>query len=197
MKQLLWINACMRGAEQSRTYLLCQEFLNAWIEKNPGGVVQQRDLTRSELPVLTAQLDERRSSAVKAKEWDSPLLAPAQELAQADLVLVGAPYWDLSFPGALKIYLEWAAAIGVTFRYTRTGELQGMCRSEKLLYITTAGGMVQGQNFGYDYVKALGAMLGISKTQCVAAEGLDIWGNDVEATLTRAKEQLRELAQVW
>ena len=46
---------------------------------------------------------------------------PAHEVAQADLVVIGAPYWDLTFPAALKVYLEWASMLGITFRYAQEG----------------------------------------------------------------------------
>ena len=38
-------------------------------------------------------------------------------------------YWDLSFPAALKIYIEHAAVMGVTFHYTEEGRCEGLCLS--------------------------------------------------------------------
>lgn len=197
MRKLLWINACMRGPEQSRTLGLCRTFLEEWSARNPGGTVTERDLTGGELPVMTAERSEQRDRAARAGELDSPLLAAAVELAGADLVVVGAPCWDLSFPAALKVYLEWASTLGITFRYTQEGLCQGLCRAEKLLYITTSGGPLAGQNFGFEYVKGLGTMLGIPQIQCTAAESLDVWGGPGEENLRRAGEELRLLAARW
>ena len=125
------------------------------------------------------------------------LLGIAREVAAADLILVGAPYWDLAFPAALKVYLEWASTLGITFRYTQEGLCQGLCRAEKLLYITTSGGPLAGQNFGFEYVKGLGTMLGSPQIQCAAAESLDVWGGPGEENLRRAGEELRLLAARW
>ena len=111
MKRLLWINACMRGEGKSRTDVLCREFLSAWKKCNPDGEVVERDLTKADMPVLTAQLAEARDVAVQENQMDSPLLEIARELAGADCVVIGAPYWDLSFPAELKVYLEWASII--------------------------------------------------------------------------------------
>ena len=197
MKQMLWINACMRGEGHSRTRGLCQAFLEEWKIHNPDVQVLERDLTGGELGVLTAQLARRRDEAVAAQQWESPLLEISREFAQADYVVVGAPYWDLSFPAALKVYLEWASTVGVTFCYTEEGAPAGLCRADKLLYITTAGGPVWGQNFGFDYVKGLCGMFGIGDIQCVAAEELDIWGGPGEENLRRARETLLDLAQNW
>ena len=192
MKQLLFINACMRGAEG-----LCRSFLHEWKNCNPDAEILERDLTAANLPVMTAQLSSQRDAAVEEKAWDSPLLEVAREVAAADLVVIGAPYWDLSCPAVLKVYLEWASTLGVTFRYDEQGQLVGMSRAEKLLYITTGGGVIWGQNYGFDYVKALGAMLGISEAQCVAAELLDVLGGPGEENLEKACLQLVELAKHW
>lgn len=197
MKQLLFINACMRGKEQSRTDTLCRAFLKVWQQHNPDGEIRERDLTAADLPVMTAQLSMQRDAVVEERNWDSHLLGPAREVAGADLVVIGAPYWDLSCPAALKVYLEWASTLGVTFRYDEQGRLVGMSKAEKLLYITTGGGVIQGQNHGFDYVKALGEMLGISKAQCVAAELLDVIGGPGEDNLAKARLQLEELAKHW
>lgn len=131
---------------------------------------------------MTAELSRRREE-LAAEGREDPLLLPAREMARADLVVVGAPYWDLGFPAALKVYLEWACTLGITFGYTQAGEQRGLCRAERLIYITTAGGPLEDRNFGYEYVRGVAGMLGIINTHCVAAQGLDIRGNDPEAIL--------------
>ena len=186
MKQVLWINSCMRGAGQSRTLELCRTFLEELRVRRPGLKVAERDLTRAELPVMTAELSRRREE-LAAEGREDPLLLPAREMARADLVVVGAPYWDLGFPAALKVYLEWACTLGITFGYTQAGEQRGLCRAERLIYITTAGGPLEDRNFGYEYVRGVAGMLGIINTHCVAAQGLDIRGNDPEAILREAQ----------
>ena len=124
MKQVLWINSCMRGAGQSRTLELCRTFLEELRVRRPGLEVAERDLTRAELPVMTAELSRRREE-LAAEGREDPLLLPAREMARADLVVVGAPYWDLGFPAALKVYLEWACTLGITFGYTQAGSSGG------------------------------------------------------------------------
>lgn len=118
VKQILFVNACMRGPERSRTWKLCQTFLNACKNRWPEAEIRERDLTAAPLPVLTTELDDRRHQRFSEDPRD-PMFGPAHEVAQADLVVIGAPYWDLTFPAALKVYLEWASMLGVTFRYTR------------------------------------------------------------------------------
>lgn len=192
MEQILFVDACMRG-ELSRTKILCQEFLEQYTALRPQCQILHRDLTSASLPVLTGPMAQERD-ALTAVEQEHPMLQPALEAAQADLILVGAPYWDMTFPAALKVYLEWASAIGVTFGYTKEGQQVGLCKARHLVFITTAGGPIGNLNLGYDYLKAWAGMVGIDQTHCLTAENLDIRGADVEGILAQARQQTRRLA---
>lgn len=193
MKDILFVDACMRGPETSRTWRLSQSFLSACQARWPQANIRRRDLTDCSLPPLTAALSEERGRRFLNQPQD-PMFDPAREMQEADLVVIAAPYWDLSFPAALKIYLEWASVLGITFHYTREGVQEGLCRADQLVYITTAGGPLEGQNFGFDYIRGLGQMFGIPHAHCLSAQGLDIQGNDPEALLARAREEALRLA---
>ena len=194
MKQILFVNACMRGPEQSRTWRLSQAFLAACRSRWPEATVTERDLTGCELPVLTGALAQERDRQAEV-DIGGPMFEPAREMAQADLVVIGAPDWDMTFPAALKIYLEWTCTLGTTFHYPRDGVQEGLCRAKEVVYITTAGGPLEGKNFGFDYVGGLGKMFGIPAAHCLSAEGLDIRGNDPEAILRAAEDRAAALAE--
>ena len=194
VKQILFVNACMRGPERSRTWKLCQTFLEGCRARWPESEIRERDLTAAPLPVLTTELDDRRHQRFPEDPRD-PMFAPAHEVAQADLVVIGAPYWDLTFPAALKVYLEWASMLGITFRYTQEGQQVGMSRAGALVYLTTAGGPIGEQNYGFQYLQGLGRMLGVPEARCVAAENLDVWGRDPEAIVEEARGRAVRLAR--
>ena len=193
MEHILFVNACMRGREESRTWELSRAFLAACQTRWPKAEIVERDLTVCDLPMLTGPRTLERDRRFQTDPWD-PMFAPAHEMQGADLIVVSAPYWDLSFPAALKIYLEWSSVLGITFHYTLEGKQEGLCKAGNLVYITTAGGEIGDQNLGYDYVRALSTMFGISRTHCLAADGLDLWDNDAQAILNRAKKQAEKLA---
>ena len=105
--------------------------------------------------------------------------------------MIAAPYWDLSFPAALKNYIEAVNVVGITFAYTEEGIPYGLCKAERLIYVTTAGGPIVSDDYGYGYVRELSrSYWGISDTVCVKAEGLDIIGADVEAILNETVKGL-------
>lgn len=102
----------------------------------------------------------------------------AEQFAQADEIVVAAPYWDLSFPAILKVYLERICVSGVTFHYVGD-QAEGLCRAEKAVYVSTAGGYVGERHLGEEYVRTLfQQMFGIPAFTTVRCEGLDIWGSD-------------------
>lgn len=105
--------------------------------------------------------------------------------------MIAAPYWDLSFPSLLKVYLEQICIVGLTFQYTPEGIPEGLCKARRIIYVTTAGGPIY-QNMGYDYVKALAdTFFGIPETVCFSAQNLDVIGADVEGILQKAEAEIR------
>lgn len=184
----LFVNACLRGP-QSRTLALCRTHL-----AELGGSVEEVDLGALALAPLGADDIARRQELLDAGRLDDPTFALARQLARAERVVVGAPYWDLSFPTALKAYVEHVSVCGIAFRYTEEGRCEGLCRARSLTYVTTCGGQV-GANLGFAYLQAIAEMFGIKEARCVAAENLDVWGCDVEAQLACARAHLHELAR--
>ena len=104
------------------------------------------------------------------------------------MIVIAAPYWDLMFPAVLKTYLENITVTGITFRYSEEGRPQSLCRAKALYYVTTAGGFIGQNDFGFSYVKALAQnFFGITDVHRYAAEGLDILGADVDRIMGKAK----------
>ncbi len=183
---VLFVNACMRG-EISRTLTLCREYLARFPE------VDEVNLAQLDLKPFDAQMVAYRMQKQADEQWDDPIFALSRQFAQADDIVIGAPYWDLSFPSALKIYIEHVSVCESTFHYTEDARCEGLCKARRLTYITTAGGFVEGANYGYEYLCGMATMFGIPEVRFVAAEGLDVIGIDVEAQMDKARAQLAKL----
>ena len=110
--------------------------------------------------------------------------------------MIAAPYWDLMFPAALKTYLENITISGITFRYSDQGRPESLCKAKSLHYVTTAGGFIGQNDFGFSYIKAIAQnFFEIPEVNRYAAEGLDIFGADVAAILGKAKAAINEAVQ--
>ncbi len=90
---------------------------------------------------------EAKDRLIAAGAWGHEMFGYARAFAEADRIVIAAPYWDLNFPALLKIYFENVFVAGLTYRYGDQG-VTGLCRAAKLLYLTTAGGFIDGRELG-------------------------------------------------
>lgn len=183
MEKVLYINACVR--ENSRTARLA-----AHLVRRLNGDLREVRLADEKIRPLDGRWLAKRSELVEAKDYNRPDFQYAKQFAQAEEIVIAAPYWDLSFPAMLKTYFEAVNVVGITFAYDECGNVRHLCRAKRLIYVTTAGGSV-GSNMGYVYIRALcERFYGIPETLCFAAEGLDIEGADVDAILREAAAKI-------
>ncbi|MBP5280871.1 MAG: NAD(P)H-dependent oxidoreductase [Lachnospiraceae bacterium] len=178
---ILYVNACVR--EDSRTKQLAEHLL----AKLSGDIKEVRlcDMT---FPKVDEEFLRRRDALISAKEYSDPMFSLALDYAEADEIVIAAPFWDLSFPAMLKAYFEQINVLGLTFAYSAEGVPQGLCHAKRLFYVTTAGGPIFGDPYGFGYIKALATLYhGIPEVTAFMAEGLDIYGADVDAILANAK----------
>ena len=120
----------------------------------------------------------------------------ARQFSEAETIVIAAPFWDLSFPAALKQYLELINIVGITFRYSEEGIPIGLCKAGSLFYVTTAGGYYVPEEFGFGYVKALAQnYYGIQDVRQISAAGLDIQGADVDAIMKAAEDSVTGMDQ--
>lgn len=193
---ILFVNGCIRG-EESNTLKLCRTALEELHRANPNAVITEVNLDADRPQPLYPELLKERTELRNRKELNHPMFDYAWQFAKADLIVIGAPYWDLAFPAILKIYLELISVVDITFRYGGDGKPAGNCIAEKLLYITTAGGPVGDYNLGFDYIKSLcTAFYGIEDARCYLLRGLEMGGN-VETMLQAGEQELRKMIQSW
>ena len=184
MRPVLFIDACVR--EGSRTARLAKCVL-----EKLGAPVGEVRLHEINFPVVDEAFLRKRDCLIFEGRFDDPLFDLARQFAAAETVVIAAPYWDLSFPSSLKQYIEQINVVGVTFRYTEDGAPVGLCRAEKLIYITTAGGSFAPEEFGFGYIKSLAEnFYGIADVRLIKAVGLDLYGADAEDILHLAEESI-------
>ena len=164
----------------------------------PNSMVMCRSETLPPPPLLPLSEEtlERRTTWAGKKDFNHPVFALAKEFAAADSIVMVAPFWDLSFPALLKIYIENINVVGITFAYNQDGTPYGLCKAKKLYYITTAGGPIFNDAYGYGYVKELAQQFyAISEIYCIKAENLDVENADVEQILRKTKRHIGTLLE--
>jgi len=194
MEKVLFLDACIRE-EGSRTKQLCDVYLEEFLKKHPDAELETVVLRDGTVKTHTVEKLDVRDSYVRAGDWSHPMFDLGKQYRDADYIVIGTPYWDLSFAAILKVYIENIMVADLTFGCNDQG-FYGLCKGKKLVYITTGGGVIDGQNFGYDYIKAIAEMTGIDETECFYAQNLDIVGFDADAILEAAKEKIRAAVEM-
>ncbi len=184
---ILFINACPR--KDSHTKMLADYLLTKF-----NGNVQERNLTKTAISPLSEEMLELRTALADKKDFNHPLFDLAKEFATADTIVIAAPLWDLSFPALLKIYIENINVVGITFAYNKNGNPCSLCKAKKLYYVTTAGGPIFNDAFGFGYIKELAEKFyAIPEIYCIKAENLDIENANVEQILHETKRHIDTL----
>ena len=174
---ILFINACVR--ENSRTLVLAKHILS-----NMSGEVIEVNLNQENIVPLNRELLEKRERLISGQNKNDPMFYYARQFAEADEIVIAAPFWDLSFPGILKAYMEQITVSGITFEYIN-GIPCGLCKAKSLTYITTSGGPIFA-DFGYEYIKTLAKnFYGINETKAYRAMNLDVNMISAEDVLTK------------
>lgn len=193
--KLLFVDCAIsqRGVE-SRTKRLCESFLKEIIEVKPNSKLEHLDLKNMLLEPFDVSMLNKRDMLAIDGAFDDASYALANQFQKADAILVGAPFWDMSFPAKLRIYIEHICANGINYYYDEQGP-HGNCRAKWLVYLTTGGDFERRDSLGVLYWKQLASMFGIERYESIFAGGLDILGQDSESILAVSCEKAKELAR--
>lgn len=188
MSTVLYIKANPKSNEESRTFRISEKFIAAYRAASPDDKISTLDLYPMGCQFLGHDVVTMHKSQVAAGR-EHPVIKYAYQFKDADKFVIAAPMWNLGIPAILKAYIDYVVVAGVTFKYTPQGAV-GLCQGKKAIFIVTRGGDYMGPMKDYEmgerYLRTIFGFLGITDFTTIAAEGLDIIGNDVEAILNRA-----------
>lgn len=190
MKKLLYIDACIRD-ELSRTKRIATPIVEALKQKYEVQTLVINDL---DLSIVKKELITKRNNGV----IDPQVMSWAESVRDADRIVIAAPFWDMSFPAALKSFLELCSIFDVTFKSDEK-TCYGNCKAEKMLYITTRGmdistGDVLEQ--GTPYLKAISWLWGIGPMQVISAQNMDyISEKEIEERINKAISEGLRIAE--
>ena len=137
---------------------------------------------------------DRRDTLAKTGDFGAPVYDLARQFRSADAVVVAAPFWDLSYPAALRTYIEYISAVGLTYHYTDAGCCAD-CAAEHLVYLTSGGEVEREDSVGVIHWRQLAAMFGIPQFDYVFAGGLDASPDTAGETLAAACALAENLAK--
>ncbi|MGN1233636.1 MAG: NAD(P)H-dependent oxidoreductase [Candidatus Cryptobacteroides sp.] len=183
MDKLIIIDSCMR--KESRTKVILDAAKEVLSARND---IETIDVNALALPPVSPKMMMERTSGTVPEET----VAIARKIASADRIVVAAPFWDMSFPAVLKAFFENMSLYNVTFTDDGT-TCSGLCKCQKVLYITTRGMDIPTGDFrdqGSSYLKALSSLWGLGEVITVAAWNLDYMPSE------KVAEKVRETADL-
>jgi len=187
-KKLVVIDACVRQ-KQSRTWRIAESIVDALMKRYETTVYHLPEMEYI-FPLNPGTFAERGNG--KTPQW---AVDCAKTIAEADRILIAAPFWDMSFPAVLKAFIEQTSLYDITFA-DNGKECVGLCKCEKVLYITTRGMDISTGDpleQATPYLKALSRLWGLGDIICISAQKMDYSSEEEndEKILGTIKEGLR------
>ena len=168
------------NGETSLTNQLINEFLAARRAAGHRDRLTEHDLSAMALPTL-----------------DRPLLSDQliAELKASDLLVIGAPMYNLNVPTDLKKWFDLVARARETFRYTDSWP-QGLVEGVRAVVVSSRGGIHQGETTDAitPYLRAVLGLMGFHEVEFIYAEGLDNRPHGRDAGIASARAQIAQLA---
>jgi FMN-dependent NADH-azoreductase len=121
------------------------------------------------------------------------------ELFAADVIVIGAPMYNLSIPTPLKAWIDRVAVAGKTFRYTAAGP-EGLLKGKRAFIASARGGVystgspAEALEHQESYLIGLLAFLGVTDVQVVRAEGIALGPEAKEAAIAHALQDIAAIA---
>ena len=173
--KLLFVDCCIsQRGEESRTRKLAEAYLKAWLDRHPETeletVIPEELLA---LPLFDVEMLNERETLAQSGRFDDHVFDMARQFREANAIVVAAPYWDMSYPAALKVYIEHISAVGLTYHYEMDG-VHGDCKADHLVYLTSGGDFEHEDSIGVLHWRQLCRLFGIERFEYVFAGGLDI-----------------------
>ena len=116
MKKLLYISVNSKPEDLSASKTVARKFINKFLQKNKDFQVEEIDLYKEHIPRLEYQYFEKRNCIVneddakKLNDKDQKevqrIRALCDQFINANVYVIEAPMWSLSFPAPLKEYID-------------------------------------------------------------------------------------------
>jgi len=205
MKKLLHIIASPRE-DDSRTLQVSKVFLETFQENHSDYVLEELDLTKTNLPSLSQKRVDGKYLLLDGKDlfggikeaWQE-ILRYIEQFLSADLYLISTPMWNFHIPYMLKQYIDLIVQPKYLFHYTKTGT-EGLAKNKKMVIITSRGGNYDSEktrNFDFQepYLRAIFGFVGITDITFINAQPMDMGIEIQKQKISQAQDAAKRLAE--
>lgn len=178
--KLLHIDSSITGAA-SVSRQLSAAIVSEWKRQIPNLEIARRDLAADPLPHLDGAILAAAQPGVEASESARAEAARGaaalDEFMAADIIVIGAPMYNLAIPSQLKAWIDRIIVAGKTFKYDETG-VQGLATGKKVVMASSRGGLYgpdtpqAHKDFQEAHMRTVLGFIGITDFQVIRAEGV-------------------------
>lgn len=214
MKKLLYIIVNSKPEEMSASKTVGRAFVNRFLELHHDFKLEELDLYNCHIPRLEYQYFEKRNAMIKEEDF-SKLETKQQEEAhkivkltdqfkEADMYVIAAPMWSLSFPAPLKEYIDCVVMDGKTISI-KEDKIEGLLNDKLrgMVYIQSSGAhipwiMRMVLNKGLNYVKDIMGTIGIKRFEELLVDGTGFTEEEKNEAVEKAIGKIDNVIdEVW
>ena len=172
-KKLLYISVNSKPENLSSSKMVARKFINKFLERNGDFKVEEVDLYKEHIPRLEYQYFKDRNCVIseeeakKLPEKDQKEIRKIRDLCDqfisAQMYVIAAPMWSLSFPAPLKEYIDCIVQEEKTISFEKGKKPKGLLddKERAVVYIQSSGGNIpwildKGENYVAQIMKAMG-----------------------------------------
>lgn len=209
-KKLLYISVNSKPEELSSCKTVAREFINRFLDKYPNFEVEEVDLYKDHIPRLEYQYFESRNciineqAAKKLPEKEQKEVRRIRELCDqfisADMYVIAAPMWSISFPAPLKEYIDCIVQVNKTVLIEKGKKPKGLLddKNRAAVYIESSGGNIPWildavMDKGENYIASILKIMGIKNVQQLKVDGTGTTEEERMNAINKAKEKIDNL----
>lgn len=213
-KELLYISVNSKPEELSVSKTVARNFINKFLEVNEDFHVKEVDLYKEHIPRLMYQYFEDRNSIInedalnKLSDFDKKEVKKIRQLCDefisADMYVIAAPMWNLSFPAPLKEYIDCIVQNDKTIKIEKGKKPKGLLKDKyrALVYIQSSGGKVPWvldpiMDKGENYVSSIMKTIGIERVDEIKVDNTGTTKSEQFAAINKANEKIDDLVKTF
>ncbi|MEA5040302.1 MAG: NAD(P)H-dependent oxidoreductase [Clostridiaceae bacterium] len=211
MKKLLYIIANSKTEEQSSSRTVSRRLVNAILEKDADIQLEELNLYEDHIPQLKGCYFESRSAIVSAEARSKLSRQEQKEVARieqlcdqfqaADLYVLAAPMWSLSFPAPVQEYLDCIIQAGKTIAF-ENDKPYGLMDDKKraFIYVQSSGASLPwllkpALSKGLNYVHEIMKFIGIQTFEELLVDGTGTTEEERQEAIKTATEKIPQLVE--
>ena len=211
MSKLLYITVNSKPEKLSSSRTVGRFFVESFTDKNPDFLIEELDLYATHIPRLEYQYfdgpncvikeEDARKLPEKEQEEIQKIRTLCDQFISADIYVLAAPMWSLSFPSPLKEYIDCIVQKDLAISFPEKGNKPVGLLDDKprsFVYIQSSGAEIPLVtrpifNRGLDYIEDIMKFMGIKQFEKLLVDGTGTSENERKAALAKAEKRVDKI----